>query len=226
LTNWRAIQFGSLGCLIAAAVWYGGDGGRGLFVAAFAVGLAGVWQIHRDHPVLVDLPAMAVALLAACCMREGWWAAAVLLSVLAGTIKETSPVFAALWAWNPVLLAGLIAPAVRHFQKEGPDVLDAENRWILDHPIRASIKYHRHLPRALWVLPWGIGLAALAEPSWPLVAVLTVAYAQCVMATDTVRLYQWAWPVVALAAADAIPPAWWIPAIVFHMVNPFASKGG
>jgi hypothetical protein len=226
LTNWRAMRLVSLAALCGAAYLHGGFGWRGLFVAAFPIGCAGVWRIHRDHPVLVDLPAMAVCLWAAVCVQHGCWIPAVLLAIVAGTIKETSPVFAALWAWNPILLVGLVAPAVRHLQHAGPDVLDDENRWILDHPFRASRKYHQGYPLRIWVLPWGVGIAGLAVLSWPLAVTVAFAYAQCLIATDTVRLYQWAWPTVAIATAAAVPPAWWLPAIVLHFTNPFATRGG
>lgn len=225
-TNWRAMRLVSLAAVCSAAFLYGGTGWRGLFVAVFPIGCAGVWRIHWDHPILIDLPAMAVALWAAVCADRGWWIPAVVLAVLAGTIKETSPVFAALWAWNPILLVGLAAPAVRHLQHAGPDVLDDENRWILDHPVRASWKYHRGLPAILWVLPWGAGLAALAHLSWSLTVTVLVAYAQCAIATDTVRLYQWAWPTVAVAVSIVVAPAWLLPLAVLHLSNPYASRGG
>lgn len=62
-------------------------------------------------------------------------------------------------------------------------------------------------------------LAALVSPSWPVVLVLVVAYAQLLVATDTTRLVQTAaGPVVALAAAQTIPVEWLLLAVVVHAV--------
>lgn len=223
---WRAVQLGAVGLVAVAGAWYGGFGWRGLFVAVFVFGCAGVIRFNLEHPVLVDLPAIAIALCAAAAWQDGLWPAAVLLVLVAGSVKETSPVFAALWAWSPLLLVGLIVPAVRHLMRAGPDVLDAENRWILDHPFAASRKYHAGLWSPLvWIWPWGVGLVALADLSPQLVATVAVAYAQCAMATDSVRLYQWAWPVVAVAAAGAVPAAWLVPLAVMHLASPFKGQG-
>lgn len=225
-TNWRAVQAGAAALLCGAALWYGGFGWRGLFVAVIPAGLAGVIPFHLRYPVLVDLPAMAVALLAAAAAKHDVWWLAIVAVLIAGTIKETSPVFAALWAWTPILLVGLVPVAIRALQKPGDDVLDDENRWVLDHPIRASRKYHRHLPPAVWVLPWGACLFGFADPTVALLATIVVGYGQCAIATDTVRLYQWAWPPLAVAAAGQIPPRFFLPVLLIHFVNPFATRGG
>lgn len=55
------------------------------------------------------------------------------------------------------------------------------------------------------LLPWGACLLAILNPSWQLLAVLAFGYAQLLVATDTVRLYQQAAPVVCIAAATALP---------------------
>ena len=77
----------------------------------------------------------------------------------------------------------------------------------------------------IWIWPWGAGLIALADLSPQLVVVLAVAYAQTVVATDTVRLYQWAWPVVAVATAGVVPLAWLLPLAVLHIASPFKGQG-
>lgn len=227
--RWQVMQRASLLGMLPAAVWFGGIGWQGLFVAAFVVGCAGVWRFGWTWPVLVDAPAMLLALLAAASLRQSHAYPLIVLSVLcallAGATKETSPVFAALWCWSPIPLIGLLAPAVRMLWKQGSDVLDDENRWILDHPFKASRKYHAGFPPAAWVLPWGVGVVALAHVSWPLALTLAAAYAQCAIATDTVRLYQWAWPVVALGVVGVVPVVWLLPLAVVHAVNPFAGDG-
>lgn len=226
-TKWRAVRYAAVCGLIPAAWWYGGFGWRGLFVALFVVGLSGVWKFNLTYPVLVDAPAMVLALLSACLFRAGgvWIAAAIAVVLVAGMTKETSPAFAALWAWSPLLLVGLLAPAVRMLWRSGDDVLDDENRWILEHPFKASRKYHKDVPTWAWVLPWGAGVVSLANGSPQLAVTLAVAYAQCAIATDTVRLYQWAFPVVAVAAAGAVPLEWLPVLAAVHLVNPFATEG-
>ena len=225
-TNWRAVQYASLLGLLPAAVWYGGFGWRGLFVALFIVGCSGVWKFNWRWPVLVDAPAMLLALTAAASAKHGIWPLAVVLALACGCVKETSPIFASLWAWSPVLLIGLVSPTLRALWRAGDDVLDEENAWILEHPIRASVKYHKGIPTWAWVLPWGAGVVALANGSPQLWATLLVAYAQCLVATDSIRLYQWGFPVVAVAAAGAVPLAWLPVLLAVHLVNPFAGEGG
>jgi hypothetical protein len=223
--RWRTVRTVSLVGLLPAAAWYGGVGWKGVFCAAFVVGLAGVWAFNWKWPILVDAPAMFLALLAAACAQHGYWWAALPLALLAGCTKETAPVFAAVWAWSPIPLIGLAAPAIRSLWRSGDDVLDERNAQILKHPFRAGYAFHRDLSLAAWVLPWGVGIVALANLSWPLAAVLVLAYAQCAMATDTMRLIQWAWPVVALSTAEAVPTKWLLPLIVLHLANPFRGDG-
>lgn len=198
---------------------------RSWWAIPLVAGWAGTVRFNVRNPILVDLPAMAAAVWAANAADHRMWWAAVPLVLLAGAIKETSPVFAALWAWHPALLIGLVPVAVRHLQPAGDDCLDDENRWILDHPVRASVKYHRPLPAWVWVLPWGAGLVAVPElglGGWVCVA---VAYCQCAVATDTVRLYQWAAPVMAAATVGAVDPRWWPVIAAVHLVNPFRTEG-
>lgn len=184
-------------------------------------GLAGI-MFNVRYPVLVDLPAMCAALAAAICVEHGWWPAAIALAVVAGCTKETGPVFAALWAWSPIPLVGLAAPAIRHlFWKAGADMpADADAAFALKHPFRAGWQAHagRLYDWRLWVAPWGPILAGTGPMSVQLAATVTVAYGQCAAATDTVRLYVWAAPVLAANLFDVVPAAWWLPlaaAVVF-----------
>lgn len=216
--RWRAVQLLAAAGLCALTAVH-----AGVWWAAFLpVGCAGLLRFNLNHPRLVDLPAITVALGAAVAWDHHLPSLAIVLAWIAGTMKETAPVFAAAYALHPALLVGLIGPAIRHLLPAGRDCLDDENTWILAHPFRAAVKYHRALPAWVWVLPWGAGL--LATPSWHLGLVLLVAYAQCAAATDTVRLYQWAAPQV--AAALAWVPARWVPVLVLvHLVNPFRTEG-
>jgi hypothetical protein len=123
------------------------------------------------------------------------------------------------------LLVGLIVPlVVRVILKPAePDAGDSE----LIHPLRAGLDWHENRwrdPLAM-VTPWGVCLAALVAPSLLLVAALAVGYAQLLIATDTVRLYQQAAPVVCVAAAMVIPMEFAPLALVAHWFNPLRGKG-
>jgi hypothetical protein len=57
------------------------------------------------------------------------------------------------------------------------------------------------------------------------VLALVAGYGQLVTAGNTVRLYQWAGPAVALAAASALPSGWQAVALAAHLFNPWAGDG-
>jgi hypothetical protein len=172
-----------------------------------------------------------MALAVACAVASHYGAPIYVVAVLAlvaGSAKETAPIFAALFAWSPWPLVGLLAPlAALRIIADGPDVLDAHNAWILEHPLRASWKFHKGhlLDGAKFLAPWGGAVAGFAHLDWQLAAVLAAAYGQVVVATDTVRLYQWAAPVMCVAAATAVPTAW-LPLLVLATIwNPLAGDG-
>lgn len=210
--------------------------GTGLLAHRWEIGLAaGIMAaalpsslFNLSHPVLIDAPAMGLAVMAAVASAHGLWPIAVVLALASGAAKETGPVFAALYAWNPLLLVGLLAPAVLAVVRQrGPDVLDEKNAWILQHPIRASREYHhgQWLDGLVMVAPWGGAIVGLVALDWRLGAVLVVAYAQLAIATDSVRLYQWAAPSLCLAACAVVPVAW-LPVLVVAVVwNPLRGNG-
>lgn len=202
------------------------DWKRGIAAGLMLVALPSS-RFNLRNPVLVDAPAMALAVCASVAWQEGLWPLGIALTLASGTVKETGPVFAALYAWNPVLLVGLVAPAARALlAKPGPDVLDAENAWILRHPIEASKKYHKGLwLSGVMIAPWGGALVGLAALDWRLGACLAVAYAQLLIATDTVRLYQWAAPLLCVAACAAVPVVWLPVLVVVTVWNPLAGNG-
>ena len=222
---WKWTTHGALYACLPLTYVYIGGGWRGLAAASMVLGLSGVWHFNRKFPVLVDATGMCLALASAVAFQHHFLPLAVTLALVAGCVRETSPVFAALYAWNPIALIGLIAPAVRHLQREGHDVLDGENRWILDHPILASRKYHKGVPIPQYLLPWGAGLVALSNLSPQLELTGGVAYAQCLVATDTVRLFMWCWPVVLAAAVHAVPLSWLPFLVALQFANPFQTEG-
>ena len=189
--------------------------------AALLLGLPGILGPAAVIPVGVDLPASALALAGVAIMPHSLPVGVALVALAAGC-KETAPVFAALWAWSLWPLVALAVPAVvalRHHP--GPDPLGPTFQRIADHPIASAIEARLGRWRDGWlfVAPWGVCLVALYAPGWPLVVCLVVAYAQLLVATDTVRLvHHAAGPVMAAAAAPLIPVPLLLAAVVAHVV--------
>jgi hypothetical protein len=212
---------------VATLAWVAPDHGWqvGLAATGLLLGLPGILGPKAVIPVGVDLPATALTMIgvALCGTGNPWQTIAGVLAVtMAATIRETAPVWAALWLWSPWPLIALIAPAIAAMVRTpGPDPLGARFQHIADHPVRSALEHHAGRWRDAWLLvaPWGVCLAALHEPDWRLLVVLAVAYGQLLVATDTVRLiHHAAGPPMAVAAAVAIPPAWLVLAVVCHVV--------
>ena len=134
--------------------------------------------------------------------------------------------FAALWAWNPLLLVGLSVPLFRSLVRVGADPIPTGPAHdALTYPIRTAWQAHKDLPLAVWVLPWGVLLLGLHSMSLQLALALLAAYGQCLVATDTVRLYQWAWPTLAIATARVVPLSWLPIVLLVHLASPFRGDG-
>lgn len=167
---------------------------------------------------------MALTALAAAFWVNGYPVIGAVVLFHAAAVKESSPVWAALWIWSPWPLVALVVPVVSWFvRKPGLDQVTAQPllKRVHDHPVRSSLEHHAGQWRSGWVMvaPWGACLAALIAPSWQTVAVLVLAYAQLLVATDTTRLlHTAAGPVVALAAAQAFPVEWLPLVVVLHSV--------
>ena len=201
-----------------------GDWRLSAATTALLLSLPGILGPRAVIPVGVDLPATATTMVGVWLVALGHpaqIAAGVIVIGLAATIRETSPVWAALWAWSPWPLIALVAVAVAAvIRKPGPDPLGPTFQAIADHPVKAALEHHRGQWRDAWVMvaPWGVTLAALVGADWRLVAVLAVAYAQLLIATDTTRLlHHGAGPVMALAAAQVIPTPWLLLAVAVHV---------
>lgn len=220
LTNWRNVTRGALLAVAGLTALYSGS--PWMLAVGLLPGLAFAWR----RPVLVDPLGMALALGSALLLPV-CWPAAVAVACLAGMVRETAPIWAAVYAFNPIPLLGLVPVAARALMRQGDDVLDAENAWILAHPIKAAQKYHA----GLWldwrtmVAPWGGLLVALAGLDLRLGLALALGYAQLLVATDSVRLYQWAAPAMALAAVN-VTPGWALPLVALAIVfNPWKGSG-
>jgi hypothetical protein len=226
LSRWRAVWLASWALTTVGMVSWSYQRTADWRVAgaatAFLIALPGLLGPQVVRPIGVDLPAVALSVTAVALLERGWWPAAVALILVAGCVKETSPVFAALWAWHPILLVGLAAPLIRGiFWRPQLDQVTAmpNLRQVHDHPVRTALASHDWRDAWTMVAPWGICLAALYAPSWQIAAVLVVAYLQLLVATDTVRLlHTAAGPPVALAAALVIPVPFLLLAVAVHVV--------
>jgi hypothetical protein len=141
---------------------------------------------------------------------------------LSALIRETTPVWSALWLWSPLPLVALAMPVVVNiWRKPGPDPLGPKFQAIADHPVRAALEHHAGRWRDGWLMvaPWGACIAACVAFSWPLLVLVVLAYLQLLIATDTVRLlHHAAGPALALTAAQVIPVEWLLLAVVVHVV--------
>lgn len=224
--KWQAIWLASWPLLIVLTAIYGTTIGlepaQGIAAGVLVAALPGVWGPAVVRPVGIDLPAMTIAIGAAVAFNTGWWPLGIVLIIAAALTKETMPIWAALWTWTPLPLIGLAAPLVVHLvRKPEIDEITAHPnlRAVHDHPIKTALEAHRNQWRDAWIMiaPWGICLAALYQPTWPLLACLAVAYAQLFVATDTVRLlHTTAGIPMALGAVATLPTEWLFLAVIAH----------
>lgn len=205
------------------------------WMAAVAFLPAFTWNWH--NPVMVDAYGMAWALATTLVAMQGWWWLAIPMALVGGTIRETVPIWSAIYAWNPILLVGLVPVAVRCLMKQGKDTWTDHNAFYVAHPIKAGQDFHRGRWRdpLLMVTPWAgliAGLAVLASSNvagpggaLQLAVALAAGYLPMLIATDSVRIYQWAAPVLALACVTVLP-AWALPFVALSIVvNPWRGPG-
>lgn len=189
--------------------------------AALLLGLPGILGPKVVIPIGVDLPASALTLTGVALWQ---WSspAAIAVIAVAACVKETSPIFAAVWLWSVWPLVALLPVVIAATViRSGPDPLGPTFQRIADHPIRTALEAHRGRWRDAWLMlaPWGACVVALYAPTWQVVVVLVVAHAQLLVATDTVRLvHHAAGPVVAAAAAHTIPVPFLLLAVAVHLV--------
>lgn len=168
-------------------------------------------------PVLVDMPALMFAVLAAVALPVSPFAA-LALAFAGAYVSERVPVWAAIFAWHPILLLALVVPLFNFlFWRTGEVDDDDLLADTLRHPLATGISWHKGMWNAKEMLaPWGLCLFAVFSPSLWLTTAIVVGYAQLLLATDTVRLFQQASPVVCVAAAMVVPAsiAWVMPALL------------
>lgn len=203
---------------------YGMAGGwKGVAAGALFLTLP-VNRFNLEFPILVDAMALGLATCSAALYMRGWKVPATLVVLAAGATKETSPVFASLFAQSPVLLVGLAAPLViSKLRTPGTDMAPVQVE-VLAHPVAIAKKHHNRFlvdANPMLITPWGASVVALGAPSFKLYSTLAVAYGQLLIATDVMRLYQWAAPVVCIAAVSAVDKKWWPLLIAATAFNPF-----
>lgn len=206
---WR---WSSWGALVGAAVLVGlyaeQQGLPGWAAASLFCALPWFRGLVR-MPLLTDQLGMFLALAGALVP----WPFAIPLWLLAGACSERSVVFAAVFAWNPLALVGLLVPmSAAILTPRGPEA--EHNDW------QVMRQLHNRARLAVYVLPWGACLLAVLAPSWQLAAAVGLGYAQMAIATDRARIYMAGAPVVVVTTLAAVP-AWSWPLLILAMVvNP------
>ena len=176
--------------------------------------LPGAWFV-ATHPTTTDAPCMLLAWAASTLLHAAHPVYSVALSLAAGAIHERGPVFAAVYAWHPLPLLGLLA--VQWWARPAKRDADALVGWPTTWK---AIQAHRPyqdlldgklplyglrvvLPAAVW---WGA-----SRQAW---AALGLAMASRVLGTDTCRFLFWAAPPL-VVGLPALP--WWVVAV--HLVT-------
>lgn len=177
-------------------------------------------------PILIDMPALALALGAAVAFPWNYHVAAVLV-VLAAATSEKAPIWAAIFAWEPMMLGALSVPIMRRLLFKPGEISPRDPLAWTFKPLLAGQRGHAGHWRdwRLMVAPWGVCLVVLTDPSLWVATAFVAGYALLLVATDSVRLYQQAAPVVCVAAAMTIPAAWAVPVLLAHWFNPWMGDG-
>lgn len=228
LRSWWIVYLASWVGIAIGMGWWAWDAGlepaQILLAIGLLVGLPGILGPSVSIPVQVDLPATALTVLAVPAIISGrplGVLCGLLLVLIGANVRETVPIVTALLAWSWLPLVGLIVPLTVWLVRR-PATSSGILEWdrITVHPFRTSLEYHagRWRDARLMVIPWGVCLIGLYALDWRLAIILGIAYAQLLIATDTVRLYQHvAGPALALTAAALIPDAWVPLAMIGHL---------
>ncbi len=195
-------------------------------IVADAMGVSGLWcavgvltlPFVRQSvvwPVLLDMPMLAVAALAAAVATVSPVFAVVIVA-LSVLIHERAPVWSAIYAapfvpWEWLAFAactGLIFAAVVYTSCEThPDEQRIE--WLRS-PLASAWARHAptlHDPR-VWLLPLGVCVLGALWGWWPALA-LVVGYAGCLVAQDRARIYGVACLPLAIGVMHILPVDLW-----------------
>jgi hypothetical protein len=141
-----------------------------------------------------------------------------MLSLLSGFVHERGPVFAALYAWNPVLLLGLLA--VMWWRKAAPRDADPYvGLPTLGATIRAQKRMQDYIDWKSWIYPTKaiVPLAAMEHVppmGWVALGIATVTR---LFGTDNSRYVLWGVPPVLAAIPDA--PLWLVALHAMYVVR-------
>lgn len=201
-TVWVWTTWVALGLTPALAWAYFGDWRPALLLSL----MPGVWRIPRRFPILLDAPLFAGTLAVAILTREYPYAGAV-AALLLGATCERGPVFAAVWAWSPWPLAGLLASG--WWLRPAPP----DQPW-LTHPVRAALDLRRAIgwDWSLYTRPLGLAWFGF-DGSLRAILAVCLALGQLLTAQDTIRLTVWCAPVL-LERAPHTWPAFLVAVIV------------
>lgn len=182
------------------------------------VTLPGVWFL-ATRPTTVDAPAMALAWSSGLVLPRNPYLGT-LLACLSGFVHERGPVFAALYAWHPLPLVGLVA--IGWWRKPAPPDGD---KFVGLPTLNATILRHK---RAQDWLSWGsyalatrgvIPMAAMAGVPLSAWLALAVATASRLVATDNSRIVLWGTP--PMIAALHGTPMWLVAVHTLSFVRMF-----
>lgn len=181
--------------------------------ALLLISLPGAWLI-TTHPTCVDAPAMLLAWVAGLLFPHHPYFA-VALSCASGVIHERGPVFAALYAWHPLLLVGLVGVGWWRKASQGADKDAFSGQRGLWGAVKAHKPYNDFLDWRVTffstraVLPLAAYYGAPAS-AW---ATLAVAWGSRIVGTDFARFIFWAAPALIVALPGV--PAWMV---VVHLL--------
>lgn len=215
--RWQWLTWISLACTpVAAAAYFWAMGLRGavlLFATILLSSLPAI-RIPWTFPILIDAPSFAGALVVAAATLTCPWYVTLPLALILGATRESSPVFAALWAWHPLPLIG-VAASGWYLQSASSDIA-----WLRE-PRKTAWQLRRAIGFDSWLYlrPFGAILAGLGAPSLQILVTAAVVTAQLFWAQDTLRLLMWCAPVLTFQAAQLIPLHWSICAILITILH-------
>ncbi len=157
------------------------------------------------HPTTVDGPAILLAWGASLLFPTHPWFA-VLMSCVAGFVHERAPVYAALYAWHPLLLVGLVAVGWWRTPAPPDDDIRVGRGFIYSFLTHKGDHDWLSLQQTLTssrALPVMAGFYGVSTAAW---LALGLAWGQRLICSDLGRLVFWAGPIIVRDLPDV--PTW------------------
>ncbi len=191
------------------------------------LGFRGVFAFNAQALALVDSVAQLCMVISATLFNWGYWEYGIAVVCIGSMVKESTWLFTFVLSLNLFALAGAIPVALAWIilKPDKQDIFTVKSEDMLRHPLKYGLAFHKDkwLDYRVW-LSLGVGLLAFKIPSLQLFAMLGLAAGQMLIATDTIRLLHWCFPVLILYAVPNIPIEWSLIAILLHWVNPFGKE--